>query len=78
MARRDSDAKAELVAKAAPFLGECGHALAHFHGHAHGETNPIASTAAFAHFVDGHGERRQGDIDQQNASLVGAYVTQIG
>ena len=49
-----------------------------FHGHAHGETNPIASTAAFAQFLDGHGERRQGDIDQQNASLVGAYVTQIG
>jgi len=49
-----------------------------FHGHAHGDTNPIASTAAFARFQDGHGERREGGIDQQNATLVGAYVTQIG
>ncbi len=48
-----------------------------FHGHAPGETNPIASTDAFAHFADGHGERRQGEIDQQTASLVGAYVTHI-
>jgi hypothetical protein len=49
-----------------------------FHGHAPGETNPIASTDAFARFIDGHGERRQGDVDQQNASLVGAYLTVIG
>jgi len=49
-----------------------------FHGHAPGETNPIASTDAFAHFQDGHGERRQGGVDQQNASLVGAYLTVIG
>lgn len=48
-----------------------------FHGHAQDETNPIASTAAFAHFADGHNERRQGEIDQQHASLVGAYVTRI-
>ena len=49
-----------------------------FHGHAPGETNPISSTDAFAHFIDGHGERRQGEVDQQNASLVGAYLTVIG
>ena len=49
-----------------------------FHGHAPGETNPISSTDAFARFVDGHGERRQGEVDQQNASLVGAYLTVIG
>jgi hypothetical protein len=48
-----------------------------FHGHAPGEANPIASTAAFAHFADGHGERRQGELDQQQASLVGAYITHI-
>jgi hypothetical protein len=48
-----------------------------FHGHAPGETNPITSTGAFAHFTDGHGERRDGEVDQQRASLVGAYVTQI-
>jgi hypothetical protein len=48
-----------------------------FHGHAPDETNPIASTGAFARFVDGHGERREGEVDQQHASLVGAYVTHI-
>jgi hypothetical protein len=49
-----------------------------FHGHAPDGPNPIASTKAFAHFGDGHGGRRAGDIDQQHASLVGAYVTVIG
>ncbi|HYB88121.1 MAG TPA: hypothetical protein VEC76_14790 [Streptosporangiaceae bacterium] len=49
-----------------------------FHGHAPGETNPIASTDAFAHFLDGHGERRDGEVNQQKATLVGAYVTLIG
>jgi len=49
-----------------------------FHGHAPDETNPIGSAAAFAKFLDGHGERRRGDIDQQRATLVGAYVTRIG
>jgi len=48
-----------------------------FHGHGHDETNPIASTDAFARFAEGHGERRQGEVDQQRASLVGAYVTDI-
>ena len=49
-----------------------------FHDHADDEVNPIASTAAFAHFQDGHGERREGGVDQQTATLVGAYITAIG
>jgi hypothetical protein len=48
-----------------------------FHDHGDDEVNPIASTAAFAHFQDGHGERRQGVVDQQTAELVGAYITKI-
>jgi len=48
-----------------------------FHGHAPDETNPIGSTKAFAHFIDGQSERRRGEVDQQRASLVGAYVTQV-
>jgi hypothetical protein len=48
-----------------------------FHNHRDDEVNPIASTASFAHFQDGHGERRDGGVDQQTADLVGAYVTVI-
>ena len=48
-----------------------------FHNHGDDEMNPIASTAAFAHFQDGHADRRDGGVDQQNAELVGAYVTTI-
>lgn len=48
-----------------------------FHNHGDDEVNPIASTAAFAHFQDGHGERRAGGVDQQTATLVGAYITTI-
>jgi predicted SnoaL-like aldol condensation-catalyzing enzyme len=48
-----------------------------FHNHTDDEVNPIASTAAFAHFQDGHGSRREGGVDQQTATLVGAYVTVI-
>jgi len=48
-----------------------------FHNHADDEVNPIASTAAFAHFQDGHADRREGGVDQQTATLVGAYVTTI-
>jgi hypothetical protein len=44
---------------------------------ANDDVNPIASTAAFAHFQDGHAERRDGPVDQQTAELVGAYVTTI-
>jgi hypothetical protein len=50
----------------------------HVSFHDHGdEVNPIASTAAFAHFQDGHADRRVGPVDQQRATLVGAYVTEI-
>jgi hypothetical protein len=49
-----------------------------FHNHADDETNPIASTNAFAHFQDGHASRRAGSVDQQTAELVGAYITTIG
>jgi hypothetical protein len=48
-----------------------------FHDHAEDEVNPIASTAAFAHFQDGHADRREGPVDQQKATLVGAYITTI-
>jgi hypothetical protein len=48
-----------------------------FHNHRDDEVNPIASSAAFAHFQDGHAERREGPVDQQQARLVGAYITTI-
>ena len=48
-----------------------------FHDHGDDEVNPISSTAAFAHFQDGHGDRRDGAVDQQTATLVGAYITTI-
>ena len=48
-----------------------------FHNHSEDELNPIASTAAFAHFQDGHADRREGPVDQQTAQLVGAYITTI-
>jgi hypothetical protein len=49
-----------------------------FHDHGDDERNPISSTSAFAHFQDGHETRRSGDVDQQTAELVGAYITKIG
>ncbi len=48
-----------------------------FHAHADDEPNPITSAGAFATFTDGHSDRREGELDQQRASLVGAYVTHI-
>jgi len=48
-----------------------------FHNHGDDEVNPIASTAAFAHFQQDHADRREGGVDQQTAKLVGAYVTII-
>jgi hypothetical protein len=48
-----------------------------FHDHGDDEVNPIASTASFAHFQDGHADRRAGPVDQQKATLVGAYLTTI-
>ena len=48
-----------------------------FHNHRDDEVNPIASTAAFAHFQQDHADRREGGVDQQTATLVGAYITTI-
>jgi hypothetical protein len=48
-----------------------------FHNHTDDEVNPISSTPAFAHFQQGHETRRDGGVDQQTATLVGAYVTEI-
>ena len=48
-----------------------------FHNHRDDEVNPIASTAAFAHFQQDHADRREGTVDQQTAQLVGVYVTTI-
>jgi predicted SnoaL-like aldol condensation-catalyzing enzyme len=48
-----------------------------FHDHGDDIANPISSSAAFAHFLDGHTDRRAGDIDQQKATLVGSYITVI-
>jgi predicted SnoaL-like aldol condensation-catalyzing enzyme len=48
-----------------------------FHDHGDDEVNPIASTAAFGHFQEGHADRREGAVDQQTATLVGAYITTI-
>ena len=48
-----------------------------FHDHGEDEVNPISSTAAFAHFLEGHVDRRAGAVDQQKARLVGAYITTI-
>jgi hypothetical protein len=48
-----------------------------FHNHRDEEPNPISSTAAFAHFQDGHESRRQGSVNQQTATLVGSYITEI-
>ena len=48
-----------------------------FHNHGDDEVNPIASAAAFAHFQQGHADRREGGVDQQTARLVGAYITTI-
>jgi hypothetical protein len=48
-----------------------------FHNHGDEDVNPIASTAAFAHFQQDHADRREGGVDQQTATLVGAYVTVI-
>jgi hypothetical protein len=48
-----------------------------FHNHGDEEVNPIASTAAFARFQQDHADRREGEVDQQTAELVGAYITTI-
>lgn len=48
-----------------------------FHDHGDDEVNPIASAASFAHFQEGHADRRAGGVDQQKATLIGAYITTI-
>jgi predicted SnoaL-like aldol condensation-catalyzing enzyme len=48
-----------------------------FHNHGDDEVNPIASTAAFAHFQQDHADRRDGVVDQQTAKLVGGYIKTI-
>jgi hypothetical protein len=48
-----------------------------FHDHGDDEQNPITSLTAFGHFQEGHGDRRDGGVVQQDASLVGAYITKI-
>jgi hypothetical protein len=48
-----------------------------FHDHRDDEVNPITSTAAFRQFQLDHSDRRTGGIDQQTATLVGAYITTV-
>ena len=48
-----------------------------FHDEPDDAVNPITSITSFAHFQDGHEARRSGPIDQQKATLVGAYITKI-
>lgn len=48
-----------------------------FHNHGDNDINPISSTLAFAHFQENHNDRREGDVNQQSAQLVGAYITEI-
>jgi hypothetical protein len=48
-----------------------------FHDHGDDEVNPISSTAAFTLFQEDHADRRDGGVDQQTATLVGAYITVI-
>jgi hypothetical protein len=49
-----------------------------FHAHGHDDANPIASLPAFQHFQDGHATRRDGGVDQQQATLVGSYISAVG
>jgi hypothetical protein len=48
-----------------------------FHGHGHDDPNPITGLPAFKHFGDDHAARRHGAVDQQEAQLIGAYITTI-
>lgn len=48
-----------------------------FHDHAADKPDLIGSTAAFARFQENHADRRDGDVDQHVAQLVGAYITTI-
>ena len=72
-----AEAKPENVSYIVLRLADDSFVHVSFHNHTDDEVNPISTTAAFAHFQDGHAERRQGGVDQQTASLVGSYVTSI-
>ena len=48
-----------------------------FHDHGDDEVNAISSTAAFARFQEDHATRLDGAVDQQTATLVGAYITVV-
>jgi hypothetical protein len=48
-----------------------------FHNHDDDDPNPITSTAAFAYFQEDHADRREGGVDQQTATLIGAYITVV-
>jgi len=72
-----ADAKPDNVSYIVLRLADDSFIHVSFHDHTDDEVNPISSTAAFAHFQDGHADRREGGVDQQKAELVGAYITTI-
>ena len=72
-----ADAKPDNVSYIVLRLADDSFIHVSFHDHTDDEVNPISSTAAFAHFQDGHADRREGGVDQQKAELVGAYITTV-
>ena len=72
-----ASAKPESVSYIVLRLADDSFVHVSFHDHGDDEVNPIASTAAFAHFQQDHADRREGGVDQQTAELVGAYITTI-
>jgi len=73
-----SEAKPETVSYIVLRLEDDSFVHVSFHDHGDEVVNPITSTAAFAHFQDGHAERRVGAVDQKRATLVGSYITKVG
>jgi predicted SnoaL-like aldol condensation-catalyzing enzyme len=71
------DSKPENVSYIVLRLADDSFVHVSFHNHRDDEVNPISSTPAFAHFQEGHETRRDGGVDQQTATLVGAYITEI-
>ena len=72
-----ADTKPDTVSYLVLRLADDSFVHVSFHNHGDDEVNPIASTAAFAHFQEGHADRRLGGVDQQTAELVGSYITTI-
>jgi predicted SnoaL-like aldol condensation-catalyzing enzyme len=72
-----ADAKPDNVSYIVLRLADDSFVHVSFHNHRDDEVNPISSTAAFAHFQDGHEDRRDGAVNQQSATLVGSYITEI-